>query len=92
MVYHLGFSSSKAISISLNELHNVNKDQLELINQRVKGRVNSASGVSIPILLTKRLQLLANSRERRRNQPRSGSVKDTLTEMMFAVSATELVI
>ena len=59
MVYHLGFSSSKTISISLNELHNVNKNQLELLNQRVKGRVNSASAVSIPILLTKRLQLLA---------------------------------
>ena len=59
MVYHLGFSSSKAISISLNELHNVSKNQLELLNQRVKGRVNSASAVSIPILLTKRLQLLA---------------------------------
>ena len=58
MAYHLGFSSSKAISISLNELHNVNKNQLELLNQRVKGRVNSASAVSIPILLTKRLQLL----------------------------------
>ena len=35
------------------------KIQLELLNQRVKGRVNSASAVSIPILLTKRLQLLA---------------------------------
>ena len=58
MVYHLSISSSKAISISLNELNNVNKDQLELLNQRVKGRVNSASAVSIPILLTKRLQLL----------------------------------
>ena len=59
MVYHLSISSSKAISISLNELHNVNKNQLELLNQRVNGRVNSASAVSIPILLTKRLQLLA---------------------------------
>ena len=59
MVYHLGFSSSKAISISLNELHNVNKNQMELLNQRVKRRVNSASVVSIPILLTKRLQLLS---------------------------------
>ena len=59
MVYHLGFSCSKIISISLNELHNVNKNQLELLNQRVKGRVNSASVVSIPILFTKRLQLLA---------------------------------
>ena len=59
MVYHLGFSSSKTISISLNALHIVNKSQLELLNQRVKGRVNSASAVSIPILLTKRLQLLA---------------------------------
>ena len=47
------------ISTNLNELHNVNKNQLELLNQRVKGRVNSASAVSIPILLTKRLQLLA---------------------------------
>ena len=60
MVYYLGFSSSKAISIRLNELHNVNKNQLELLNQRVKGRVNSASAVSIPILLTKRLQLLSS--------------------------------
>ena len=59
MVYHLGFSSFKAISISLDELHNVNKNQLELQYQRVKGRVNSASAVSIPILLTKRLQMLA---------------------------------
>ena len=60
MVYHLGFSSFKAISISLNELHNVNKNQLELLYQRVKGRVNSASAVFIPVLLTKRLQLLAS--------------------------------
>ena len=52
-----GFFKSKAISISLNELHNVNKNQLELLNQRVKGRVNSASAVSTFILLTKRLQL-----------------------------------
>ena len=59
MVYCLSFSSFKAISISLNELHNVNKNQLELLNQRVNGRINSASAVSIPILLTKRLQLLA---------------------------------
>ena len=59
MVYHLGFLCSKINSISLNELHIVNKNQLELLNQRVKGRVNSASAVSIPILLTKRLQLYA---------------------------------
>ena len=59
MVSHLGFSCSKINSIGLNELHNVNKNQLELLNQRVKGRVNSASAVSISILLTKRLQLLA---------------------------------
>ena len=31
MVYCLSISSSKAISISLNELHNVNKNQLELL-------------------------------------------------------------
>ena len=55
MVSHLGFSCSKINSIDLNELHNVNKNQLELLNQRV----NSASAVSISILLTKRLQLLA---------------------------------
>ena len=60
MVDHLGFSSFKAISISLNELHNVNKNQLELSNQRVKGRVNSASTISITILLTKKLQLLSS--------------------------------
>ena len=59
MVYHLGFSSFMAISISLNELYNVNKNQLELLNQRVNGRVNSASAVSISILLTKMLQLLS---------------------------------
>ena len=49
----------KIISISLNELHNVNKSQLEWFNQRVKGRANSASAVSRSILLTKMLQLLA---------------------------------
>ena len=53
MVYCLGFSCSKINSISLNELHNVNKNQLELLNQRVKGRVNSASAVSIPSYLQK---------------------------------------
>ena len=53
MVYHFSFPSSKAISINLNELHNVNKNQLELLNQRVKGRVNSASAVSIPSYLQK---------------------------------------
>ena len=58
MVSHLGFSCSKIISTGLNELHNVNKSQLEL-NQRVKGSINSASAVSRSILLTKRLQLLA---------------------------------
>ena len=59
MVYRLSISSSKAFSISLIKLHYIDKNQLELINQRVKGRVNSASAVSIPILLIKRLQLLA---------------------------------
>ena len=45
--------------ISLNELHNVNKNQLEWFNQRVKGRVNSAKCSIYSISLTKRLQLLA---------------------------------
>ena len=58
MVYRLSISSSKAISIGLNKLYNVNKNQLELLYQRVKGRVNSASAVSVSILLTKRLQQL----------------------------------
>ena len=53
MVYHLGFSCSKINSISVNELHDVNKNQLELLNQRVKRRVNSASAVSIPSYLQK---------------------------------------
>ena len=59
MVYCLSISSSKAISISLNELNNVNKDQLELLNQRVKGRVNPASAVSMSHLTYKKVATTA---------------------------------